>query len=129
MAKKDKKDQVTYEIVKVYLFLNEDETKVFCRVAWNGGEPRDEVRTCWRKDGKLKLGKGIPLSASDITNLYNFIDMARDDFEDEEDESDCDKPTVVDFDSLFASSMGIMEKREAGYQTVDGFIDLRRKGM
>lgn len=124
MAKKDKKDQVTYEIIKIHLFLNKDETKVFCRVAWNGGKPRDEVRTCWRKDGELKLGKGIPLSVSDITSLYDFIDTVGVDFEGE---PDYNKPTGVDFDSLFASSMGIMEKREAGYQTVDGFIDLRRK--
>lgn len=114
MAKKDKKREVTCKIHKVYGFLSDKEDKVFACVSWNNGEPRDEVRKCWKdKDsGELKLGKGIDLSEEEIDALKSFIK---------------DKPKPVDFSAVFESSVGIMEKRAAGFQTEDGFAVLRRR--
>jgi len=114
MAKKDKKSEVTFKIHKVYGFLSAKEDKVFVRVSWNDGEPRDEVRKCWKdKDsGELKLGKGIDLSEEEIDMLKGFCK---------------NKPKPVDFQAVFDSSVGIMEKRAAGFQTEDGFTVLRRR--
>ena len=114
MAKKDKKREVTCKIHKVYGFLTAKEDKVFVRVSWNDGEARDEVRKCWRdkETDELRLGKGIDLSEEEIDALKSFIK---------------DKPKPVDFNAVFESSVGIMEKRAAGFQTEDGFAVLRRR--
>ena len=76
------------------------------------------------KDGELKLGKGIALSPADITSLYDFLDTVGVDYE--QPEPEFAGPVGVDFDELFKSSEGIMEKRNAGYQTEGGFIKLVR---
>ncbi|MCM1531954.1 MAG: hypothetical protein NC114_06740 [Ruminococcus flavefaciens] len=124
MAKKTKKDSVEYTIEKIHMFLNDEKTKVYARVSWNGRPAKDEVRSCWMKDGELKLGKGIAISPADITSLYDFLDTVGEDFEssteDDEDEG-------VDFAEIFRSSEGIMEKREQGYRTENGFIKLTRR--
>ncbi|MCM1230120.1 MAG: hypothetical protein NC489_08305 [Ruminococcus flavefaciens] len=122
-AKKSKKDSVEYDIEKIHLFLNKEQSKVFVRVSWNGRPAKDEVRSCWMKDGELKLGKGIALSPADITSLYDFLDTVGVDFEPPAE----DEPEGVDFDEIFRSSEGIMEKREQGYRTENGFIRLTRR--
>lgn len=124
VAKKGTKDKVTYEIKKIHLFLNKDHTKVFVRVSWNGNPAKDEVRTCWEKDGKLMLGKGIALTPTDITSLYDFLDTVGVDYEEQAKD---DGPVPVDFDELFRTSVGIMEKRNQGMQTQDGFVVLTRR--
>ena len=122
MASK-KKNELTYEIQKIHIFLNKEHSKVFARVSWNGRPAKDEVRTCWEKDGELMLGRGIALSPADITSLYDYLDMVGVDYEEPDSE-----PKAVDFGEIFRESEGIMAKREAGYQTVDGFIHLHRRG-
>lgn len=125
MAKKADKKSVTCEIKKIHLFLNDEKTKVYVRVSWNGNPPKDEVRSCWEKDGQLMLGKGISLSPTEITSLYDFLDTVGVDYEEP---SKRDEPVGVDFDQLFETSVGIMEKRQQGMQTSDGFVVLTRKG-
>lgn len=107
-------------IERVYMFLNPEHSKVFVRVSWDGRPAKDELRTCWEKDGQLMLGKGIALSMDEIADLHNFImdgGMAEAD----------DEPDGVDFDAIFESSKGIMDKRRDGYRTDNGFIVLTRK--
>lgn len=121
MAKKVKKTEVSYEILQVYMFLNKEHSKVFARVSWNDNPPKDEVRSCWEKDGELKLGKGIALSQEEITALYKYLNDNGLDYEKPDREP-------VDFSEIFRSSEGIMEKRRDGAQTKDGFTVLGRKG-
>lgn len=116
MAKKTKKTEISYEILQIYMFLNKEHSKVFARVSWNDNPPKDEVRSCWEKDGELKLGKGIALSPEEITAMYEYLNSREPERE------------PVDFSEIFRSSEGIMEKRKAGVQTKDGFIVLGRKG-
>ena len=102
------------------MFLNPEHSKVFVRVSWDGRPAKDELRTCWEKDGQLMLGKGIALSMDEIADLHNFImdgGMAEKD----------DEPHGVDFSAIFESSKGIMDKRRDGYRTDNGFIVLTRK--
>lgn len=125
MAKGKKKSDITYKIIKIHYFLDQDCKKVYVRVAWGDMPPRDEVRTCWKKDGKLYLGKGIPLTEEEIRNLYDFCETVGVDFD--PDSYKDDNEPGVDFDDIFRQSEGIMDKRNAGYRTKDGFIVLSRK--
>lgn len=114
------KKTIECSIERVYMFLNPEHSKVFVRVSWDGRPAKDELRTCWEKDGQLMLGKGIALSMDEIADLHNFImdgGMAEED----------DEPDGVDFSAIFESSKGIMDKRRDGYRTDNGFIVLTRK--
>lgn len=115
MAKKVAKKGTTISctVEKIYGYLSPREDKVFVRVSWNGMPAKDEVRKCWTSDdGELHLGKGIDLTETEIATLKSLSDS---------------KPKPINFSDIFASSEGIMEKRQAGYSTKDGFIVLRRK--
>lgn len=65
---------------------------------------------CWMDDaGGLHLGKGIALEDDEIDELIKLLKK---------------RPRPVDFNAIFASSEGIMDKRRAGFRTEDGFIKL-----
>ena len=108
---KSKKSEVTYNIEEIYCFLD-NRKKVFLRIAWNGKEAKNELRTCWEdKDGELHIGKGVEITEEDLDAIMEKFPR---------------KKKAVDFAEVFESSRGIMEKREAGYSTENGFIKLRR---
>lgn len=112
MAKKAK--EITCEIGRIYGYLSEKENKVLVNVAWNGGPMRCELRKCWKdKDGNLVLGAGIPLDDKEIDELVELLKK---------------KPKPVDFNEIFDTSIGVMDKRAAGFRTEDGFITLRKRG-
>ena len=113
MAKKDKKSDVNFEIVESYGFLDKEETKLYAKVRWFDNEAKDMVSRVYRlKDhpDEIRLGKGIELTLEDIEALANLAKK---------------HPKPVDFKEIFESSIGIMDKREAGHTTKDGYIVLR----
>lgn len=111
---KDKKGDVTCRIDEVYGYLNKKETKVLVLVSWNDAPPRVELRKCWKTDDdQLRLGAGIPLDEDEIKKLIKLLEK---------------RPKPVDFNEVFRSSAGIMEKRAAGFKTEDGFVVLRKRG-
>lgn len=120
MAKKDK--TFSYEIESIHAYLNEEQNKVLATVSWNGRDPKLELRICWKDDdGELKLGKGLSLSKDEAAILVDVL-------------SDKKLPSItkegkksVNFDNIFASSADIVEKREQGYTTEDGFMKLRKR--
>lgn len=110
---KNKNGEVTCRIEKVYGFLNKKENKVLVMVSWNDGPTRVELRKCWKTDDdELRLGAGIPLDDDEIDELVELFKS---------------RPKPVNFDEVFRSSAGIMEKRAAGFKTEDGFIVLRKR--
>lgn len=110
---KNKKEQVTCRIDKIYGFLNNKCSKALVQVSWNDGPTRVEVRKCWKTDGgELRLGSGIPLESSEIEELVELFKKV---------------PKPVNFDEVFRSTSGIMEKRDKGYRTEDGFIVLTKR--
>lgn len=107
---KSKKSEVTCDIKEVLGYINKKQNKVLVKVSWNGGPYRTEVRMCWLDDaGGLHLGKGIALEDDEIDELIRLLKK---------------RPRPVDFNAIFASSEGIMDKRRAGFRTEDGFIKL-----
>lgn len=111
-----KTSEFTYMIEKIYGYLDPEHTVVYCRVAWGDRPAQDEVRKCWidQKTNKLKLGKGLAMTPKMIKTLKKISELTTD-------------KEGVDFEAIFRSSEGIMEKREAGFRTEDGFYVLKRK--
>lgn len=104
---------VTCNIERVIGFVNKKETKVLVMVSWNDGPTRTELRKCWKTDsGELRLGAGIPLDDDEIDELVELFKQ---------------RPKPVNFSEVFKSSTGIMEKRQAGFKTEDGFVVLRKR--
>lgn len=118
---KNKKDDVSSEIIKVHGYLNEDKSKVLATVSWNGRDPKLDIRKCWEKEGELKIGSGISLSEDEASALLDLLPSASN----EKDEPP--KKKAVDFSKVFASASDIVEKRDAGFTTQDGFIVLRKR--
>lgn len=112
MAKKLKKrDDISCEITEIYGYLNKKKSKVLVKVSWNGGPERVEIRRCWTDhDDIFHLGSGIALD--DEAEIDELIALLK------------KRPRPVDFNEIFKTSEGIMDKRRAGYRTEDGFIVL-----
>lgn len=120
MSKKDKdKEKVTCNITKVYGYLNEEKTKVVADISWNGRPEKLEVRKCWMKDGELQVGAGIALTEEEVPKLQEILTIAG--------EGKPKKRKAVDFNEVFSDAEGIIEKRDAGFTTVDGFVTLRKR--
>lgn len=134
MAKNNKKDSsdFTYDIKKEYGYLNEKKNKLVAKVSWNDKDPKIDIRSCYEKDGEIKLGKGISLSYDELGVLKDILDNISesdedDDQEDNPTDSSPPKRQAVNFDEIFGQATGIVEKREAGYTTKDGFIVLKKR--
>lgn len=108
------KSNISYDILEIYGYLSKKEDKVLVKISWNGGEPRNEIRRCWKdKDtGELRLGKGIDITDDEFDELIGLMKK---------------RPKPVDFGKIFESSEGIMDKRAAGFRTEDGFVVLRKR--
>ena len=122
MAKSNKKGSfdISYEIEKEYGYLNDKQSKIVAKVAWNGKEAKIDIRSCFTKDGDIKLGKGISLSYDEVTKLKSILEKLSDD-----DQSS--KKKAVNFEEIFGQATGIVERREQGFTTKDGFIQLKPK--
>lgn len=133
MAKKDKKssDDRNYKVIKKFGYLNSDKKKILAKIAWYDKDAKYDIRKCWDKEGELMIGTGISVSRKELKELRDLIDKVLDtdeeDEEEEEDEPDSDGRTPVNLDDVLSSVPGILDKREAGYTTEDGFIRLKAK--
>ena len=121
MSKKNKDNEISYEIKAVHGYLNKKQNKVLVSISWNGRDPQLEIRSCWMKDDKLHIGKGISLSDEEIDKLSELLKLAQKNKLLVYTESG---KKAVDFDDIFESSGDILEKRAQGYTTEDGFIKL-----
>ena len=84
-------------------------------------EAKIDIRSCFTKDGDIKLGKGISLSYDEVTKLKSILEKLSDD----DDQSS--KKKAVNFEEIFGQATGIVERREQGFTTKDGFIQLKPK--
>ena len=134
MNKKKDSNDFSYDIKKEYGYLNEKKNKLVAKVSWNDKDPKIDIRTCYEKDGEIKLGKGISLSYDEISALREILSDIDETDEDDDEEED-DKPSshsppkrkAVNFEEIFGQVTGIVEKREAGFTTQDGFIVLKKR--
>ena len=124
MAKSNKKGSfdISYEIEKEYGYLNDKQSKIVAKVAWNGKEAKIDIRSCFTKDGDIKLGKGISLSDDEVAKLKSILEKLSDD-----DDDQSSKKKAVNFEEIFGQATGIVERREQGFTTKDGFIQLKPK--
>lgn len=122
MAKSNKKGSfdISYEIEKEYGYLNDKQSKIVAKVAWNGKEAKIDIRSCFTKDGDIKLGKGISLSDDEVAKLKSVLEKLSDD-----DDDQSSKKKAVNFEEIFGQATGIVERREQGFTTKDGFIQLK----
>lgn len=132
MNKKKDSNDFSYEIHKEYGFLSDKHNKIVAKISWNDKDPKYDIRACYEKDGEIKLGKGISLSREEVTSLRDILDdILEDDDEDDDSPSPAStsppKKKPVDFNEIFGQAEGIVEKREAGFTTKDGFILLKRR--
>lgn len=128
MAKKDKKsDDRNYKVIKKFGYLNSDEKKILVKMSWYDKDAKYDIRKCWDKEGELMIGTGISLSRKELKELRGLIDKVLDDDDEEDDESDNDSRTPVNLDEVLSAVPGILNKREEGYTTEDGFIRLKCK--
>lgn len=128
MSKKND-EKATSKILKKYGYLNDKKSKVVAKVSWNDGTPKINIRSCFMKDGELILGKGVTLDRNEAIQLQTTLKKALTDTEDDEESEDKvnHKPKPVDFNEIFSQASSIVEKRDAGFTTEDGFIKLKFK--
>ena len=108
---KSKTDDLTFKIIKDYGEL--ENNKHLLRISWNDGPERLEIRKVFvTQKGETKVGKGIEISRADAEQILRYLDT---------------DPKPVNFDDVFESARGIMEKRDAGLTTDNGYIVLKRK--
>lgn len=119
MSKKDK--EFTYEIKAIHGYLNSKKNKVLVSISWNGRDAQLEIRSCWEKDGELKIGKGISLVDGEVDKLAELLELAK---KNKLPVYTADGKKTVDFDAIFDSTDDIIDKRMQGYTTEDGFIKL-----
>lgn len=124
MSKKEKAD-LKCEIHQVHGFLNDKKNKVVATVSWGDEGPKLNIRSCWDKDG-LRLGKGITLDRAEVDVLTELLVSARNTGEMQRVTAD-GKKKAVNFSKIFGEATDIVDKRDAGYTTKDGFIQLRKR--
>ena len=116
MPKKEKgkrTSDITCEIKEPIGYLNEDRNKIFARVSWNDKAPKFDIRKCYNHEGELRLMAGVSLTESEMEELVRLYQEY--------------KSRQVDFDKIFASASGIVQKRQDGHVTKDGFIKLTKR--
>lgn len=124
---KTKPKTLTVKIKTIHGYLNQKRNKVVATIKFNDDEPAVNIRKCWIDEdtGELKTGQGIILTESELDALVEIL-ASRD--------KSGKLPTVsqdgrkaVNFNSIFESAADIVEKRDAGYTTVDGYIRLSER--
>ena len=127
MAKGGKKSDINLKIHQMHGYLNDDKTKVVATVTWTDkDDPKLNIRSCYEDDdGELKLGKGISLSTKEVNKLTEILVSARNTGEMQKITREGKK--AVNFSKVFSEADGIIEKRDAGQTTQDGFTILKRR--
>lgn len=120
-----KNKEVKSEIQTIHCYLNEGKTKVLATVSWNDRPPKLDIRKCWEKDGDLMLGGGVSLDEGEVDILTDALTSLSKNGKLPSISKDGRK--AVDFDDIFDSATDIVEKRDAGFTTEDGFIKLRKR--
>ena len=76
MTKKDKKDEVKFEIINNIGVISENQAgwkKELNRISWSGMVPKYDIRA-WSAD-HTKMGKGVTLSEDEIRELSNILNQ------------------------------------------------------
>lgn len=123
MTKNTKKSEITCDIEELYGILSDNgcgTRKIFARISWNGLPAKTEIRVVRTKvDGEEIVGKGIALTDSEIDNLIESYRKKK---------ASDDKNKPVNFQDIFNAAPGIVDKREEGHVTKDGYIILQEAG-
>lgn len=114
MSKKNsKKSDIKCDIIEEYGRVG---NKMYAKISWNDGEPRDEIRIVTEdSSGNMRFGKGIAITGDELRQFFNMC---------EEKEK---REKGVDFNAIFASSGNIIQHRQDGHTTKDGFIELKKR--
>lgn len=73
MANNKKNNEVTCEVIKKIGEIN-DKGMELRIVAWNGGEPKFDIRTWYtNKNGEERCGKGVGLTKEELANLVKLL--------------------------------------------------------
>lgn len=74
MAFNKKNNEVTCETIKKIGAIN-DKGMELRIVAWNGGEPKFDIRTWYTtKNGEERCGKGIGLTKEELANFVKLLE-------------------------------------------------------
>jgi hypothetical protein len=123
LAKNIKKDDITCDIQEVYGTLSDNgygTRKIFAKVSWNGLPAKPEIRTVRKKaDGEEVVGKGIALTDDEMDKLILAYRKKK---------ASDDKNKPVNFQNIFNAAPGIIDKREEGHVTKNGYIILQETG-
>lgn len=118
-----KTDKVVGEVKELHGVLSDNgfgTKKIYATVSWNGNPAKTEIRNVrTNSDGEEILGKGISISDDEMENLIKS-------YKEKKKKEDANKP--VDFNSIFHKTEDIIEKRESGHVTENGFIVLQETG-
>lgn len=94
-------------------------------VSWNGGPDKLNIRNCFiSADGELQLRKGVSLTEEEVDALTDILVERR---KHGLPKTTKDGKKAVNFNDIFDATTEIVERRDAGYTTEDGFIKLRTK--
>lgn len=124
MSKKDKDLKV--DVIAIHGFLNEAKTKALATISYNDADPKLNIRSCWqdKTTGELRMGSGISLSDDEADALAEFLSDRKHGQLGKVDKSG---RKAVNFGNIFSTASDIVEKRDAGYTTEDGFIRLTKR--
>lgn len=83
---KTKKDELKYEVVKVFGTLDSDSKmpKELRLISWNGNEPKYDLRG-WGTDenGNETMTKGITLDGEELQSLFDILTEMNEESEDD----------------------------------------------
>lgn len=122
---KKEKDSLKVSIKAVHGYLNPEKSLVLATVSWNDGPEKLNIRNCYVDDeGELQLRKGVALSEDEVDALTDLLKERR---KHGLPKIAKDGKKAVDFAGIFESATDIVEHRDAGFTTEDGFICLRKR--
>lgn len=127
MNKKTKSDKLDMKIEATFGFLGPKKSKIVAAISWDGAPEKLNIRSCFRrKDSpELIVGKGVSLEEDELRDLRDLLNTMDDSGHLPEIDSSGRKE--VNFSDIFGKAENIVEKRESGYVTEDGFIKLQPK--
>lgn len=118
------KNNNNQKLLKTYSKLSNN--KLVGSVQWFKLEPKFvDIRKFYvdKESGDTVLTGGISLDRTEAEKLHTILGKLLDG-EEMEDEDEDDRESV-DFQEIFDSSSGIIEKRKSGMTTVNGFIQIK----
>ena len=123
---KKAKEKLKVEIKRIHGFLNDKKNKVVASISYNDAPAGINIRKCWESDeGELMTGQGIILTEDELDVLTDMLLERR--REGSMPVVGTDGRKAVQFKEIFSSASDIVEKRDSGYTTEDGFIRMTWK--